>query len=254
MQAAAEDKRIEIASDFIINSKGVFEALNVTGEKTVELTFPIENLEDIALKTPEDKKFFETAYKMTVEKRVKGIRVLLILKEADFINNEKLQYLCSFYNENKAYECRYILKDDFVTACEHNLIPSNNLDFGIYGPQMLFKVEQYEPYKGVYTKNIEEVRRYRDLFNQVWDFESMTHDIKTTQKDITTPVELFDRFENGSTKEKTITPPSPIIMNGPTIETEDASSETDTSEKTDANNNESISVGENLNSAKGEAT
>ena len=50
------------------------------------------------------------------------------------------------------------------------------MDFGIYGPQMLFRVEQYDPYCGIYSKSETEVKRYSALFNEVWNFESITHE------------------------------------------------------------------------------
>ena len=45
------------------------------------------------------------------------------------------------------------------------MISSSQLDFGIYGPRMLFKVDSYDPYTGSYTKNEAEVQRYRKLFD-----------------------------------------------------------------------------------------
>ena len=196
LQTAAKGEKIEISSDFIVNSVGVFEALNVTNDKTVELTFPIDEMEGELLKTPEDKKFFETAYRMVQDHYIQKIKVLLILANDELKDNERLQALHAFYSGNASYECKYILKSDFINACESNMVSSSQLDFGIYGPFMLFRVEQYEPYKGIYTKNAEEVARYHKLFDEVWNFESLTHKMPDAMYKIATPSELFEKLSH----------------------------------------------------------
>lgn len=177
LQIAARDEKIEINQDFIINSVGVFDALNVSSDKTVEITFPIDEIKDGVLQTPEDKKFFETAYKLVQDGIIQTIKVILILKDSSFLYDERLCALLKFYNLTDGFEGKYVSKVDFIKACESNLISKYQLDFGIYGPRMLFKVESYEPYKGTYTKNIEEVQRYHKLFDEIWNFESITHDL-----------------------------------------------------------------------------
>ena len=175
MRQAALEKRIEITSDYIVNSLGVFDALNITNDKQIELTFPLDEITPRLIETAEDRKFFETCYKMVTSKKVNCIRVLLILKDFTLLHDKKLKMLLQFYASVQGYECRYILKEDFCNACEHNMIQTTYLDFGIYGPQMLFRVEEYDPYCGIYSKSETEVKRYSALFNEVWNFESITH-------------------------------------------------------------------------------
>lgn len=213
LQTAARDEKIEISSDYIINSVGVFDALNVSDEKIVELTFPIEQLQDGILHTPEDKKFFETAYKMVQEGFVKNIKVLLILKDDSYIQDDRLAELCKFYDTNKGFEGKYINKIDFIKACESNMISSSHLDFGIYGPRMLFKVDSYDPYTGSYTKNEAEVQRYRKLFDEMWNFASITHDLPdvnssgSSSLEALNLVQLFDCL----TQKTDDSPSKPII-------------------------------------------
>lgn len=180
LRTAAVDKKVEISSDYIVNSVGVFEALNMTNEKVVELTFPIDSVENGLLKTPEDKKFFETAYKMVEVGLVEKIRVLLLLGENIDLSDKRLVALFDFYNNTNGFAGKYIKEEDFKNACESNMISSTQLDFGIYGPKMLFRVDQYEPYKGVYTKDEDIILRYHKLFDEVWNFESITHDLPGT--------------------------------------------------------------------------
>lgn len=198
LRTAAQEKRIEITSDYIINAAGVFEALNFAETKSIELTFPIEHIGENLIDTAEDRKFFEIVYKMVVDKQVESIKVLLILDDVELIGDQKIKALFDFYAANEAYECKYIKKADFLNACEHNLIATNALDFGIYGPKMLFCVEQYDPYCGVYSKNEAQVKRYTDLFNEVWNFEWMAHE-NPSQKDRgsgMTPKNFFELLEN----------------------------------------------------------
>ena len=198
LKTAAVEKKIEMTEDFIINTMGVFDALNVTSSKNIELTFPIDEITEELLQTAEDKKFFETTYKMATDKRVNQIRVLIILGDEGLLKNNKLKALCRFYESNTSYECKYILKSDFIVACEHNLIPTSGLDFGIYGPQMLFRVEQYDPYRGVYSKDESQVKRYLALFNEVWNFESVTHVVPIGNDEVPdhmSPKELFSKLE-----------------------------------------------------------
>ena len=112
---------------------------------------------------------------MVTSKKVNCILVLLIFKDFTLLHDKKLKMLLQFYASVQGYECRYILKEDFCNACEHNMIQTTYLDFGIYGPQMLFRVEEYDPYCGIYSKSETEVKRYSALFNEVWNFESITH-------------------------------------------------------------------------------
>jgi hypothetical protein len=199
LQMAARDEKIEISSEYIVNSVGVFDALNVSEDKIVELTFPIDQVQDGVLLTAEDKKFFETAYKMVQNGCVQKIKVLLILGNESFISDRRLDALCKFYDSNDGFEGKYISKVDFVKACESNMISSAQLDFGIYGPRMLFKVEAYEPYKGVYTKNEAEVQRYRKLFEEMWNFASMTHDlpgVDESNPSYSKPVTITELFQS----------------------------------------------------------
>lgn len=202
LRQAALEKKIEITSDYIVNSIGVFDALNVSDDKQIELTFPLDTITPRLIETAEDRKFFETAYKMIKSKKVNFIRILLIVGDFSLLDDPRLQLLLQFYQTVEGYECRYILKSDFCNACDHNMIQTSNLDFGIYGPKMLFKVEQYDPYCGVYSKSETEVKRYLALFNEVWNFESITH--KNSVKKINielnprTFFEMIDKIsENG---------------------------------------------------------
>lgn len=201
LQTAARDEKVEIESGYIVDSEAVFEALNITNEKEIELTFPIDNLEYGILHTQEDKKFFETTAGKVEDGSVKKVRVLLILGDTSFAKDERLTELFGFYDTNPGFEGKYISKADFIKACDNNMISSSQLDFGIYGPEMLFRVESYDPYKGVYTKNRDEVERYRKLFDEIWNFGAMVHDLpESNSGEKNEPMKIDQLFQKLSEK------------------------------------------------------
>lgn len=192
-QADIENK-IRISSDYLINVRGVFDALNATDDKTVKLTFPISKIESSIISGSEDRKFFETIYKKIANKEVNKLQILIILDEEELINNEQIQALFKFYASNKNYYCKYILKNDFLSACENNMIPKTSLDFGIYGSKMLFVVENQIPYEGVYYKDELIIATYDKMFDEIWNFESITNDnpIEIENKTGMSPKQFFE--------------------------------------------------------------
>ena len=171
---ASIDKKIEISSDYVINVNGVFEALNVTKDKTVKMTFPIIDFKDDIIPTPEDKKFFEAMYEKTQSNEISAIEILVRIPNEDLLDNEQLKKLFDFYSANKKYECKYILQRDFIEVCKNNKIPTSSLDFGIYGSKILFVVEKLIPYSGIYYKDDQKIKRYTELFDEIWTFSAMT--------------------------------------------------------------------------------
>lgn len=175
LKDASEYKKIEISSDYIINVAGVFEALNITRDKKVRLTFPIKEVSKNVISTAEDRKFFETIYNKIKNGEVSDLLILMILDNENLLNDPQIDLLLKFYYVNAHYDCKYILAQDFIEACEHNRVSTASLDFGIYGPNMLFIEESLFPYKGVYYKDSAIVERYTKLFDEVWNFEAITH-------------------------------------------------------------------------------
>lgn len=175
LKNASESKKIEITSDYIINVSGVFEALNVTHDKKVRLTFPVSEIGKSIIPSSEDRKFFETIYNKINEKEISDLLILIVLANEDLLNDPQMELLLEFYAKNSKYECKYILAEDFIEACENNKISTSSLDFGIYGPKMLFVEENLHPYKGIYYKDESIIERYTKLFDEVWNFEAITH-------------------------------------------------------------------------------
>ena len=200
LKNAAEEKKVEITSDYIVNVSGVFEALNVTCNKKIRLTFPIKSIEGSIIPTAEDRKFFETIFNKINNGEVSELLILIILDKEELLQNPQMELLLKFYAKNKNYKCKYILSKDFIEACEHNRISTTSLDFGIYGPKMLFVEESLTPYKGTYYKDTDIIKRYTNLFDEVWNFEAITHnnpqENANGQASSFTPKQFFDELYN----------------------------------------------------------
>lgn len=206
LKNASESKKIEISSDYIINVSGVFEALNATHDKKVRLTFPVSEIGKSIIPSSEDRKFFETIYNKINKKEISDLLILIILENEDLLNDPQMNLLLDFYAKNNKYECKYILAEDFIEACENNKISTASLDFGIYGPKMLFVEKNLHPYKGEYYKDESIIERYTKLFDEVWNFEAVTHNNPkvavnsgTTSNVSFTPNQFFEDLSNINT-------------------------------------------------------
>lgn len=204
LKDASGSKKIEITSDYIINVAGVFEALNITHDKRVRLTFPIKEIDNGIISSAEDRKFFETVYNKISKGEVSNLLILMILDNEDLLQNPQVNLVLEFYARNSNYECKYILARDFIEACEHNRVSTSNLDFGIYGPKMLFVEESLSPYRGVYYKEPSIIDQYTRLFDEVWNFEAVTHSnpkCNDIEKSRFTPYDFFNRLAKVRLKE-----------------------------------------------------
>ncbi|MHB1157523.1 MAG: hypothetical protein ACYC26_11895 [Phycisphaerales bacterium] len=105
------------------------------------------------------------------------VRVLVIPHDQAALECEQSKKLFGFFKTQKHFEAKYCIKQVFQSACASNGVPANSLDFGIYGPRMLFVTETVEPqHEGTYTKDRERVALYAALFDQLWNSENITHD------------------------------------------------------------------------------
>ena len=77
-----------------------------------------------------------------------------------------------------------------LAVCDTNGISSQFLDFGIYGPKMLFITEQYIPtHKGTYYKDETKVKHYHRLFDEVWNSDAIT---RPNPSNCTSKIDLSD--------------------------------------------------------------
>lgn len=171
---AANQKVFSISTDYIVNVSGVFEAFSQTDEKILKMTFPISVSDDAVFTSPADMHFFEVLKAKVESKQVDMVKVIVVLEGEILLERQDVRTLLDFFKATSGYECKIASKVDFETVCESNGINSQFIDFGIYGPKMLYVTEQYIPHKGTYYKDEAKVRLYHLLFDEVWTSDVIT--------------------------------------------------------------------------------
>lgn len=185
---AATQKEFSISSDYIINAGGVFDAFSQTSEKILKMTFPIMVGDGALFTSQADIHFFEVLKAKTEAKEVSGVKVIVILESDSLEKREDVKHLLDFFSATENYTCKIAFKKDFEAICDTNGISSQYIDFGIYGPKMLYITEQYTPtHKGTYYKDENLIRHYHRLFDEVWESDAITHQNPSNSQD---PIEL----------------------------------------------------------------
>lgn len=176
LSKAANQKEFSISSDYIINASGVFDAFSQTSDKTLKMTFPIMVADGALFTSQADVHFFEVLKDKVATNVVTQVNVIVIIETKDLESREDVKKLFDFFSAERKYSCKVAIKKDFETVCDTNGISSQFIDFGIYGPKMLFITEQYTPsHKGTYFKDETKVKHYHRLFDEVWGSDSITY-------------------------------------------------------------------------------
>lgn len=191
LSKAANQKEFSISSDYIVNANGVFDAFSqVTGKKVLKMTFPIWKEDNAIFTSQADIHFFEVLKLKMDSKEVDGVEVILIYDDKKLLDRSDVKKLLNFFSAEEGYTCKVALLNDFKAVCESNGVSSQFVDFGIYGPKMLYITEQYLPiHKGTYYKDETRVRHYTRLFDEVWNSDVIT---KANPSNNTTHVELAE--------------------------------------------------------------
>lgn len=174
LETAANQKVFSISTDYIVNAGGVFEAFSQTNKKILKMTFPVYITDSAIFTNSADMHFFEVLKAKVDSKLVESVEVIVILEDEVLLEREYVVKLLDFFNAARNYECKIAYKADFETVCESNGINSQFIDFGIYGPKMLYVTEQYVPPKGTYYKDETKIRQYHLLFDEVWTSDVIT--------------------------------------------------------------------------------
>lgn len=169
---AANTGQLVIDSDYIINVEGVFDSFNLCDEKILRLTYSL-NVGDNIIGTDADVRFLEVALDFLKDKRYNELRILFILGPGSESHSNYVR-LCT-YLARRGAQLREVSKPDFTQLCLQNSVPPTDIEVGIYGPCMLY-IARNTPQgaTGVYIRNNDIVSRYRKLFDQSWQSESLT--------------------------------------------------------------------------------
>jgi hypothetical protein len=82
---------------------------------------------------------------------------------------EHVQGLLHFLCSNRGLAARVVLKRDYDSLCRDNVIPHTCIDFGIYGEQLLYQSESYEPFTvGLWSSDSALVERFTHFFDNLW--------------------------------------------------------------------------------------
>ena len=79
-------------------------------------------------------------------KEVDGVEVILIYDDKKLLDRSDVKKLLNFFSAEEGYTCKVALLNDFKTVCESNGVSSQFVDFGIYGPKMLYITEHISQY------------------------------------------------------------------------------------------------------------
>lgn len=190
LSKAANQKEFSISSDYIINAGGVFDAFSQAKERILKMTFPITVLDGQLFTSQADIHFFEVLKTKVDNKELDEVKVIVILEKQNLLEREDVKKLLDFFKATPKYSCKIAIQCDFVAVCDTNGISSQFLDFGIYGPKMLFITEQYIPtHKGTYYKDETKVKHYHRLFDEVWNSDAIT---RPNPSNCTSKIDLSD--------------------------------------------------------------
>ncbi|MDP3296003.1 MAG: hypothetical protein Q8N09_00145 [Thermodesulfovibrionia bacterium] len=190
-----EKQELRVAADHFLSVENVLDAFSGDDERIWRYTWPLSAGQKLFDDLPW-KRYFEATTKMVIEKKIECIRSILILDNASLINDSGIKKLMDFFHSNERMDCRLILYDVYKKICSDNELPPHYIDFGIYGRRLLFRTEQYEPeIIGTFSKDANLINNYVNLFDAMWNADSVTIKNPSTVTEIVTLEELF-KFDN----------------------------------------------------------
>lgn len=191
LSKTANQKEFSISSDYIVNANGVFDAFSqVAGKKVLKMTFPVWKEDGAIFTSQADIHFFEVLKQKMEKEEIDDVEVIFIYDDKKILERSDVKKLLDFFSAEEGYTCKVAFMNDFRKVCESNGVTSQFVDFGIYGPKMLYIAEQYTPiHKGTYYKDETKVRHYTRLFDEVWNSDAIT---KANPSKNTAHVDLAD--------------------------------------------------------------
>jgi hypothetical protein len=171
----SEKNELSIEADYFLNSDNVLNAFSGFEESYWYYTWQINNLNEELF---DDKEawclFFEKTAKLVETKKMKEIKAILIFSDLSFIQDPKIQKVLAFFKTNPNNTCKIISKERYTKILKQNSFISTD-DFGIYGSNLLY-IEKYIGIEaaGLFIKNKHIIEDYKNIFNQLWNSDTMT--------------------------------------------------------------------------------
>ncbi len=200
---AAEKQELRTASDFYLKAEDIFDSFLGDPNPVLRYTWPIRD-DDQLFEEPAWWRFFEVTSSMAEQKKINCVCACLILDGPHSANLPRIAKLLDFFKTNQGQECRIIMRDAYQRICRENSMPTNYLDFGIYGERMLFRSEQYAPeYIGVYAKDTAVIQSYSKFFDTLWESSAVMLKNPSTATQQVTTTELIQSDSEDSEMEQT---------------------------------------------------
>lgn len=166
---AAKKKELRIRSDYILNVEGVFDSLSVSNERKVRLTYPVDSGESW-IGGHSDKRFFEVLLDQVKSRKVQDLELLFLTDDLTSEEQITIERVCGWLNSQQLIKAKIGKQTDFKRILQLNSLNNSFLDYGVYGPEMLFRTtSEGVEHEGIYTKDPEVVRRYDAVFEEFWD-------------------------------------------------------------------------------------
>jgi hypothetical protein len=193
----AEIKELRVAGNYFLNAENVLDAFEDEENKFWYYTWPIEDGNNKLFDVIQWKQYFEATAKMTKDGKISDIRAILILKDLSLKESPRVKKLLDYYKTTDNMSCKITTTEEFGDICRGDSFEASYSDWGIYGKQLLYINEAYEPnIIGLFIKDKTEILRYLKLFEAMWNYDSVTKPNPSTEKKEISFQELFDFDEN----------------------------------------------------------
>lgn len=101
---------------------------------------------------------------------VKSLEVLFLGESLNDDEMKTVRQICGWLNRKKRISAKVGNQQDFMMICSMNSLDPNFVDFGVYGPEMLFRTTSAgTEHEGIYSKDPKLVSRYASVFREFWN-------------------------------------------------------------------------------------
>jgi hypothetical protein len=99
---------------------------------------------------------------------VKDVKALFVLNNPGVVPGSTLELLINFHLAERGFSCRTISSELYEEICSDISIQTEFLDFGLYGPGLMFRTVTYEPTAGFFSRDRDQIAAFHELFDACW--------------------------------------------------------------------------------------
>jgi hypothetical protein len=102
------------------------------------------------------------------------IRTMFIGESRQVLEAANLQKLLEFFASHDKMTAKIILGPDWNSCMIDYAIPSNCIEFGLYGENLLYQASTYNPVSvGSWSKDAIDIKRFTEFFDAVWNMPAV---------------------------------------------------------------------------------